>query len=326
MAVTSLVQEKSWTQEPPESVVIATDSLLHTSRAAKLRLVLGRLSLDPACYFKCERKASLADGRGLEFLEVTADRGLPSIHYRLESPLHQASVHVQAVDRVQIESSLKIDGRQERLKIVHSASGPIDVSHVTTEESSANYQTGPPTEVHFKSVSLTHLDLTHPTLYQNHLSPLLARLLSSPPARCDIIDLVEVLANVPETSLVEHKGVVEKVEQLKSASRAVRNSAEAELIAIGLPILAILDRLPQQDFETEQKIRLNRVRTAVLPKSNDTSQQLAIWLASDIQYWNLIAGNLSHSQRDALAARIESTTGKPLQVEIQVAGTGPRLR
>lgn len=291
------------------------DALIPSSQVAKFRLILGRLSLDPPAHIKCERSAELACG-GSERVEVTACRGIPSLHYKLSSQTRNLTVNVTAADHVRVESTVDTADVDETLKIDQPANGLIGISLVTSD-----LITGETLHKSFKVASLAHLRVSYPQLYANHIAPMLARLLQHKPTNCDAIDLVAVLKDTPVAGETLQARVDEFVEGLRSASRESRNRAETELRSIGLPALCLIDQTLRKrtDMDTEQLMRLRRVRAAISPKITDNRRQLARWLASDIAYWNLVASDLSVAQLRAVDNHVVTLTGQPLRPQLRVA-------
>src|SRR6056297_2127186 len=86
-----------------------SSSLLEESRAAKFRMILGRLSLEPPKHIKCTRARESTDGLVKERLRVTACRGIPSLHYHWSTPTQTISVDVHLATHVKLRSTILID-------------------------------------------------------------------------------------------------------------------------------------------------------------------------------------------------------------------------
>lgn len=315
---------------PGDDHMAVPDALIPSTKVAKFRLILGRLSLDPPSHVKCERSAELACG-GSERVEVTACRGIPSLHYHFVSQERNLTVDVSAAEHVRIESIITDHDAKETLKIDQPAQGLLKLSL-----SSKDDLTSETVDEQFKVASLSHLRVSYPHVYEKHIAPMLARLLERKPAICEVDDLLAALAASPvltdtpgtNSSVGETlRGQVDElVEQLRSASRASRNGAEKRLRSIGLPALSLIDEALQNplDMDTEQVMRLNRVRIAIAPKSSDNPRQLARWLASDVAYWNSVAGDLSIAQLQTVNSHLISVTGQALQPQLRVANVPAR--
>jgi hypothetical protein len=288
------------------------DSLILRSGVVKFRFVLGRLSLDPPLHVKCERAADLPDGN--ESLEVTACRGIPSLHYRLHNSQRRLAVDVTHAEHVRCVSQIDEDHQAERLEIDQPASGPVRLRFEITNQATGEIQRD-----QFTVTSLVHLQAQYPSIYRRHVAPLCAVLMEGTPPVCQANDLITALRNADDGPSAVYSQVCELVESLRSADRQIRNEAEQKLIGLGLPVLSVLDGLPTTDLETEQRLRLDRVRESITPASNDTPAQLAQWLASDIQFWNSVADNLSVAQLSSLDGAVLGMTGQSLRPEIRVA-------
>lgn len=300
-----------------EAGFVETDplGLIPDTQVAKFRLILGRLSLDPPAHIKCERSADLRCG-GTERVEVTANRGIPSLHYNFETVKRRLTVDVNDADHVRIRSVIHNDLGNEQLKIDQPARGAIKVSYVGEDK-----LTGEDLKQEFKIASLVHFRASYPDLYKRHLVPMFARLMERGPVTCDTVQLVDALESSSFDSFELHQKVDELIDSLKSPSRARRNEAEKELRQLGLPVLCLIDvKLHRStDMDMEQVVRLQRVRNAIAPKSSDTSRQLARWLASDIAYWNVIAGELTLSQFQIVQSAVPKVTGELIRPELRVA-------
>ena len=302
-------------EHPRDADLPIPDALIPSSQVAKFRLILGRLSLDPPAHIKCERTAELACG-GSERVEVTACRGIPSLHYQFSSQTRNLTVNVTAAEHVRIKSVVDNTDVNEILKLDQPAQGLLELTLISKDRA-----TGETNHNRFKIASLVHLRVSYPQLYQDHIAPTLARLLQYKPATCEAIDLVAALTDTSVAGQTLHARVDELVEELRSADRERRNGAEQELCSIGLPALCLIDQTLRNrtDLETEQLLRLRRVRGIISPKGSDNRRQLARWLASDIAYWNLVASELSGAQLQAVDQHVATLTGQPLRPQLRVA-------
>jgi hypothetical protein len=301
------------------------EALILKSKVARFRLILGRLSLDPPAHIKCERVADLTSGLGTEKVEVTARRGIPSLHYRFETELRNYTVDVSDAEHVRILSRRNHAWGTESLLLEQPGIGPIKLT-LTTEDFVESAASPPqPVTDEFQVPSLVHLQAMYPSIYSRHVSPLLARLLDTVPASCQAEDLLNAIEPTEpdrrEDALAFHLRVHQLVDALRSPERKARNHAENELKRLGLPALRLLDAIAMRgaDLDGEQTLRLDRVRESLRPRGNDTPHQLARWLASDIAYWNTVAQELTIMQVQAVTDNVALLTGQPLRPQIRVA-------
>ena len=290
-------------------------ALLLDTQVAKFRMILGRLSLDPPAHIKCERSAKLSCG-GDERVEVTAARGIPSLHYYLETSNRRLTVDVSDAEYVQIRSEVESEFSLEKLKIDQPPQGAIKLSLSSHDQLSKEV-----IEQEFKVASFVHLKASYPQVYQRHVAPMLSRLLERPAIACRATDLIRALEAASPSDDTLHANVDRLIDELRSPSRETRNEAEKDLRGLGLPALCLIDSKLQRgsDLDIEQQMRLKRVRNAIAPKAGDSPRQLARWLASDINYWNTVANDLSVAQLQAVQQDLVSVTGQTLRPELRVA-------
>ncbi len=303
----------------------SSECVLVATKAAKFHFILGRLRLDSTCYNKCSRSVSwqlpptdssegLAAQPCTETVDVTATRGIPSLHYRLDTPFHDAVIDVTDADYVRIESVLHRGPLTERMHIDQRLSGVMKISWKVT-----NQQGDLVSHDDFSTPSFVHLRASHPKRYASHLQPLLNRVLEQPPAECDAEQLLHALENYQRGAAELHADVRRCIDELRAPTRRARTEAENQLLAIGLPALALMQAQSVADLDFEQRQRMDEIRKRLQPRTSDTPSQLANWLVTDIGYWNMTARELTASQRELADSTVARVTGKPLVVGLQVA-------
>ncbi|XZE52143.1 hypothetical protein SH139x_003825 [Planctomycetaceae bacterium SH139] len=290
-------------------------SLLQESRAAKFRMILGRLSLEPPKHIKCSRTQESADGLVKESLRVTACRGIPSLHYHWATPTQAVSVDVHLATHVKLRSTIAIDDTPLTLVVDQPPAGEVlfrlesldDRGEIRIDEQ-------------FSSPSLVHFRARYPREYERHLAPLLTQLLIDPQVECRADDLLKIAGQQPgQAEGLEAARIDQLIDQLRAPRRDKRAAAAQQLRAIGLPALAIIEQLDLSRFEPEQRGRLEQLQEQLRPHREDTPAGLARWLATDVRYWNLVAHQLSPLQLEHANQLLLARTGQQLSAQLRIA-------
>jgi len=293
------------TEPPPTHLEKGSDGLIHDSGIVHFRLVLGRLELDPARHRKGSKTATREAPDPLtETITVDSRRGIPSLHYTFETTTQQAIVDVVDAQRVQILSQ-RVD-RPERVTLTQPVTGPITVQ----VDQAAGDQT-------LHVASLLHFQAAHPQLFDDHLQPLLPYLLEGPSLTTLRIAAAEQMVQVTVgRRLPMADEVRDCLDQMRSPKRSVRSAAEAELLSFGLPVMRQLDAIPNDRLDAEQAARVQRIRLTLRPRQHDTASQLASWLATDRDYWNLAVVDLSPPDRLLVDRAITRACGQGLDASV----------
>ncbi|WP_157609888.1 hypothetical protein [Roseimaritima ulvae] len=281
---------------------------------AHFRLVLGRLELDPPRH----RKGTKAARQELPFplsetLTVSSRRGVPSLHYTFQTDQQHVIVDVVDAQRVQILSH-RVD-RQQRVTLTQPVSGPLEIQldHPSDKQS-------------FQSPSLIHLRASHPVLFETHLHHLMPYLLDGPTLETITAAAEQRLLRVAcERPIPSLDDVRDALDRIRSPQSKVRRAAEAELLAMGLPVLRHLDRLDNEFLDAEQRSRIRRVRWTLRPQQSDSPSRLASWLSTDRDYWNLAAVHWSPAQRVLADQYVQRVCGIGLDAEVLDIDEGIRI-
>lgn len=323
------LQAQTFGTEIPADVELLTSSpgLIPGTRVASVQLILGRLSLDPTVHIKGTRSQKVAcpsddSQQCCETVEISACRGIPSILYRLDTPWRNVVFDVRAAEQVHIESRLHVGDELRILRITQHPGQALEVSFVVqADQRIVSEQT-------YKVNSFVHLQAQQPRQFNEHLHPLFCRLLPNVPPRWSAKELLKEIEATNELPTSLSRKVQGHLDELRSTKVATRNRAERDLVQLGLVILPLLEAIAPDSLDAEQRRRIRSIRNRLQPSTNDTTTQVASWLAADLKYWNLVAADLTELERERLDHHLVQATGRALAPQVRVAdgGLGTTLR
>lgn len=273
------------------------------SGVVRFQLIQGRLSLDAPRHRKGSQ--SFSDDDTYESITVTADRGLPSLHYVCQTPAQHVTLDVTDADTIRIESWLPVSGQRSILS--HDDDG-----HVTwTIQSDGQSQ-------HHTASSLLHVRVLAEEAFDCHYDELFRRMLRGVSMASLAGQVREAMimetqrsslhhsgANVGNSSAFSDAGVRDCVDALRAPDRRTRAMAEATLLSWGSPVLASLPSSHSPDLDAEQAERIRVIRRRLRPRAGDTPRTLAKWLVNDAAYWSHIADDLDAADREAAKSHLE---------------------
>jgi hypothetical protein len=261
-----------WTSARAESPV--AKSLLAVEGRATFVLQLGRIVLEPRRYDRGTWSQTPADDQE-EFLCITANRGVPSLHFQRQCGAERLVIDVLDASTVKIQYQ---PSEGSAIWLDQPVQGPIRV-WLDGEEAQSHH-----------AASLWHLAVAQPSWFAQHLDPVLRELLGNQGLVPQLHEIAAArsFAGLEPRPTGNHDGmgrVHELVNQLTESNRVTRATAERELIAIGPALLRHLDQLPASEPpDPEQQMRLRRIRRMLTPRQGDTPHSVAQWLAVD-QSW-----------------------------------------
>ena len=224
----SITDEASRAQGPPDAERLRLSrstpqdaGFFATTGVVRFQMVQGRLCLDPPRH----RKGSQSrDQDGVyESITVTAERGIPSLHYVCQRPDHQITLSVQQASHVRIESFCPETAERSVLNQPHV--GPAEWS----------IQCGESSEVHSGS-TLLHLRQRDPAGFDRHHGHLIQRLLRGQSVRAMSDATMAALIRRTETKQTpDAESIRETIDQLRSPRRAQRVEAQRKLLSWGPP-------------------------------------------------------------------------------------------
>ncbi|WP_372724725.1 hypothetical protein, partial [Novipirellula sp.] len=245
------------------------------------------------------------DDEVFESITVTAQRGIPSLHYVLqqpmirplpsysqtpqssfsnsdssksylsESPLQHITLSVDDATEVKIESELKHTG--ERSVLNQPAFGMIRWEIQRGDQLDS-----------YSGSTLFHVRLQNPEVFDLHYADLTSRVLrgNSIAELSDQIH-VAVLAHHDGLPTIPLSEVVRCVEQLRSSRQSARISAQQQLLRWGTPIIPMVQRMMATDLDLEQRARLGETIRMLRPRVEDTPRSLAMLMVNDPLFWEL---------------------------------------
>jgi len=277
-------------------------SFFAPSGVVRFELIQGRLCLDPHRH----RKGAQSRQRNgvAESITVTADRGIPSLHYVYRSPQRQLTLSVHRSRSVRAESWLAADN--SRLVLVQPAQGAVQLS----------VQRGDLRDLHTGS-TLIHVRQGDSFSFDQHFGELVHCLLRGQ-SLAEISDRAEQKAfenfgnscsyarqsvdrsHSPAAGDIGHvpnqAEIAEQVNRLRSPRRSERAIAERMLLSWGTSILPTLQSLTREDLDAEQRARVAAMIDKLRPRVGDTPASLAKLLTNDRAYWLLVSPRLSDGQ------------------------------
>ncbi|MEM8669602.1 MAG: hypothetical protein AAGG48_18895 [Planctomycetota bacterium] len=281
--VPSFAQGRPDGQRPSTTSSTPEDAGFFASKGVvRFQLIQGRLCLDAPRHRKGSQNRE--DGQVYESITVTAQRGIPSLHYVYQAPQQHLTLSVQQATAMRLESFAPETG--ERSILEQPAVGEITWTHRRGDLEST-----------FQGATLLHLRCSDPVSFDHHFGAIFARLLrgQSIGNLCRGVD-AELLRGTVGVDAPELQQIERYVWQLRSSKRSKRLEAEQTLLEWGTPIVSVIQSLSPEDLDPEQRERIRHILKRLRPRDNDTSASLARLLINDQQYWSLIADHLSPSQ------------------------------
>lgn len=285
----SITDVASFAQRPPDDQRLALTQSSYqdagffaSTGVVRFQLVQGRLCLDAPRHRKGSQNR---DEDGVyESITVTAERGIPSLHYVCQSPDHHLTLSVQKADAVRIESWFP--KTSERSVLNQPAIGSITWTHSHGELNQ-----------HSEGLTLLHIRNADPTNFDLHCGLLIHRLLRGQ-SLCSLSDATKtvMLHQLASTELPDVATIHENIEQLRSRRRSQRMAAERQLLAWGTPIIPAIHQLSDEDLDAEQAERMRCILHRLRPRVDDTPSTLAKLLVNDQTYWSGISSSLSGDQ------------------------------
>lgn len=285
----SMTDVASHAQRPPADQRLALTrstaelaGFFASSGVVRFQLIQGRLCLDAPRHRKgCQNREE--DGV-YESITVTAERGIPSLHYVCQTADHHLTLSVQNADAARIESWFPKTGErsvleQPGLGVIAWAQSRGDLNQL--------YQGA--TLLHVRHADPVSFDLHYGLLVQRLLRGQSLELLSEATQRA-------MLDQAAHASFPDVTSIHACVDQLRSKHRWSRIAAERQLLAWGTPIIPAIGRLNAGDLDAEQATRLRLILRRLQPPIDDTPATLAKLLVNDQAYWASIAGGLDHDQ------------------------------
>ncbi|WP_146456118.1 hypothetical protein [Rubripirellula tenax] len=277
------------------------------SGVVRFQLIQGRLCLDSPRHRKGSQ--SCQEGDCFESICVTAQRGIPSLHYVLESPQQNVTLNVQDASEIRIESWIPTSNTRSLLH--HDDSGAI----VWERESDGN-------TIRSSGATLLHLRQLDPNSFDAHFGTLIMRMLNGTSletlGRQTHRAMLDEASNSEGTTVATTE-VASAIAALRSPRRHVRATAERQLLMWGTPALALIDSLDTGQWDSEQADRIAAVRRRLRRNDSDTPAKLAKLLVNDDEYWASMSDRLTGAQRTVAENHLR-------RVGLEVSLSSPAIR
>lgn len=248
----------------------------------RFQLIQGRLSLNCPQHRKGTQSR---DESGIsESITVTSERGIPSLHYVLQTAERQIKLNVQHAGQVRLESRFLKSGK--RAIIQQPSLGMIRWS--LSDEAQVDHRDG---------ATLLHLREYDPEVFDLHFGALIACLLRG--------KSLSILMDETSLAMVEQarRGgtpaiaeIKDMVESLAASTVLQRSYAHRQLLDWGTPVIPVLLALSNDDLSAEQKARIRDIQNRLKTFVDDTPASLAKLLVNDRSYWEVTAHRFNEGQ------------------------------
>ncbi len=288
-----------------------------TTGMVRFQFIQGRLCLNCPQHRKGTQSR---DEPGIsESITVTSERGVPSLHYALQTTEQQLTLNVQHAGKVRLESRLLKSGK--RAIVQQPTFGMIRWS--LFDDAQFDRRDG---------ATLLHLREYDPESFDLHFGPLMACLLRG--------KSLSMLMDETSLAMVEqaHRGgtpsvaeIKEMVESLSAPTVVQRSYAHRQLLKWGTPVIPVLQTLWNDDLNAEQRARIFDIRNRLRTFVDDTPASLAKLLVNDRSYWEVTAHRFNEGQVMLANRHLEQFGVAPISVVSTVghrvaARTGDSLK
>lgn len=286
--------------EPTKADLDKHAGYLGPSGVVRFQLIQGRISLDAPQHRKGSQSS---DVNGVyESVDVTAKRGIPSVHYILRTNRQHLDLSVQDADLMRIESWMAKqgdqDGQEHHCLLIQPESGPITLSCNSRNQL---HQWSGPTLIHVRGLQ--------PRLFDEHFGSLITRMLHGQSLK-ELSDktLVATLAELKSPVCVTEVEMNRWIEALGGDQRKLRINAQQKFLDAGTLIVSELQRRldtssDRGDLDVEQIARINHILKQLRSRSPDRPRSLAKLLVNDPSYWSMLRGRMSTEQWQLVASR-----------------------
>ncbi|TWU42031.1 hypothetical protein [Novipirellula artificiosorum] len=286
----SILDVASFAQRPPDEERLSSlqgppqdDKLFSEGGVVRFQLIQGRLGLDAPRHRKGAEE--IRSEHHFESISVTAERGVPSLHYICKHSDQQLTLSVEHASHVRIESWRPRTA--ERSLIDQPEFGSI----------AWTIERGQIVE-HYSGSTLLHVRLQNSALFDMHYGELIERVLCGSSLE-EISNQAQqtVMTRLADRSVPTTLDIDQCVAELRSPSRASRMLAQQQLLSWGTPVVPVLQQLLSTDLDPEQVARIKATLRALRPLVEDTPRSLAMLLLNDQQYWTFITPRLDSEAR-----------------------------
>lgn len=266
-------------------------------------ILSGRVTLTGS-RFGSINSTSSSNGR-TERLTIRATGSGPAVGYKMTGSREELSVEMTAGDRLTIEWKPGGDDT-EPVRFWQQAGEPVGLE----VGSVPNQQT-------YRAPSIWHLMIAEPEIARRHLVPLLKlfQFDTDPAATAEESEKMLLAADAPVVA-PDRRRWATLVEQLGVDSFAGREAADRELREAGRMVVTYLERLDSKQLDAEQHYRIRRIIESMSSNTgNDTSEQVAAWLAGDPSVWLAFLARDDESVRRLALKRLAGLVGREISFD-----------
>ncbi|TWU44889.1 hypothetical protein Q31b_00590 [Novipirellula aureliae] len=279
----------SFAQGPPEADSLSTarsdphvDKLFSDGGVVRFQMIQGRLRLDaPRHRIGAE---TIASDHSFESIVVSAERGLPSVHYVSKRPSQTLKLDVLDAVTVRMESSLS---KTEERSVLEQS--PYGLVYWTIERGGMMDR--------YQGTTLLHVRYQNPEIFDIHYGGLIERILGGRSlASLSSKTRHWSMTHAMKGTLPHRSSIDECVAMLSAKRQATRRHAQQQLLLWGTPVIAALHESLSSDIDAEQRMRVQQTIRMLRPQVEDTPRSLAMLMVNDPTYWNLVSPQLSTMQ------------------------------
>lgn len=276
------------------------DGFFETTGMVRFDLIQGRLCLDPLLHRKGSQQR---EGSGqYENVTVTAERGIPSMHYVFESAHQQITMSVSQATSFRMESWL-VD-LDERCVLIQPEANRMKLS-IHRGDLKDDYH----------GATLLHLRHCDAAGFDRHFGLLLEQMLRGQSVQqISQATEVAVFQQIQRQHSPDIQMVRQQVDRLRSPRRATRMLAVRQLLTWGTPIVPVLRSIPDYELDAEQKAQVTAIARQLRSPVGDTPATLAKLVVNDQSYWEAIATKLDPDQIRIASAHLQRLGGQPVEV------------
>ena len=295
-AATSVAENASFL--PPS---LQRSRILSEQPHLRFRVVAGRLSLQHVQLgTRLQRTFERVDGDRKEQLTLLSGDFNLVVRFVMESS--QGAVHLDSDGpfRLSIVCVIETDDSVRRV-----AYHQKDESAVVLEIDDRGFRKT------YRAPTVWHLCFQHPEAARKYLFPLCGivgdRWQLEPTCRKVQSLLIE---RDPVVSVPDRRKVFQLVAKLGSSRRKVRREALYALRQLGSPILPVLDQVPAERLDREQRLQLHRLRLSLRRVDIDTPMGIAARLAGEPRVWQVLAQSDDLEVRAVAQRQLQRLSGE----------------
>lgn len=300
--VASLAQRPPDGESPPTaSPTPLADGCFSSAGIVRFRMIAGRVSLDPPRHRKGSESRDV-DGV-YESVRVTAERGIPSLHYVCHTPSQQLTLSVRDATELRIESWFPATEQRGVLE--------------QPEYDEIRWKVGDAgSERRFTGATLLHVREASPREFDRHFGPITTCMLHGRSlAAISDATVGRLLDRLDAAEPTDRDQITAAVRALGAPSRKARRDATSELLRRGTSALPVLASIEPDDLGVEQTARIADIRRRLRRSGDDTPASLAWQLMNDREHWNRVATRLDDHEIARVSAYLIAGGFGPIEID-----------